>query len=745
MSYPSGGPQWQVDIPSLSQLVVSAGSYGLKQLALAGVDIHSIGCLLMIAELVPASMEFRKGLNRSREKQRSERLWVYAMIEIGAGTNFLADQLLKTRSGENVLALLSAVTPIMSEEACTRMLSRLFDIKKVNPENTPGFGQLKPIRNALLPFCKKVGVGEKIIRFSVLFEGLIAGDNPPKGNDPNTSIPSEQNIPQLVEMLYKVSTSSNHVLVYHGFLGAPWLATYASHVLGLKTCAVSDGEVVAITGLYEQAKDVLDLTRPDGKCELYLLGELQDFITIKATSGDSRESWAVDCTVINFWETNHPGLRLDQPLLYRDLSDFAAMDTFNSMPLLLREIYKGSRGKDGIDGFQLLLVDRIDDLRRKTLGILRTLGFQPLDIEEYVFVEGESETSHRDCEGVRGRNNEPSRARISNDPLPSTVTDISSYRPPDLGPNFDDSPVENICYRLPYFSEQFKALDDYTQSRVCLTLNHAITFATKMAISDWGVNYCSMSIRQFKSRRQYEPQKVWLPSNHTSYVENDKRLEKYVLEAMSLTSGIETDSLKRMWYEDWAAVDLGGVIAIRNTIYTRSLQDIGTNVVLFKCGSIKVDNELCHKIRAETSTKRGSTKRESKIEKIHSWWGSDQSIEKNYSKPTNVVHNIAFRTMCRVSNGTGWLRVEVNIERSGNWVSVDLIRIAENIPGLLVSTPCGHDYYSPRWSGSFSIDLGVFWFSGFMPRGVIDISFALVQKDSSACTNWWIATLQASG
>ncbi|MCJ1300160.1 hypothetical protein MMC08_002954 [Hypocenomyce scalaris] len=696
MNSPSGGPQWQVDIPSLSQLVVSAGSYGLKQLALAGVDVHSIGCLLMIAELVPASMEFRRGLNRAREKQRSESPWVYAMIEIGAGTNFLADQLLKTRAGENVLALLSAVIPVMSEEACTRLLSLLFDTNKVNPENTPGFGQLKSIRNALLTFCKKVGVGEKIIQFNVLFESLIAGDNPSEGNDPYTSIPSEQNISQLMQMLHKVSTSSNHVLVYHGFLGAPWLATYASHVLGLKTCALSDGGVVAITGLYEQAKVVLDLTKPDGKCELYLLGELQEFITIKATSGDSRESWAVDCTAINFWETNHPGLKLDKPLLYRDLSVFVAMETFNSIPLLLRKIYSKSSHKDN-DGFQLLLVDRIDDLRRKTLGILRTLGFQPLDIEEYSFVEGGSETSQRHCEGVRRRNNEPTRTRMPNDPLPST---FSSCRRPDLG--------LSLRHRLPHFSEQFKALDDYAQSGVCRTLHCAITFATNMVISDWGVSCCSMSIRQFKS------QTMWI----SSY--NILSLERYVIEAMSLTSGIGTDSLKRVWHEDWAAVDLGGVIAIRNTIYTRSLQEIGTNLLLFKCGSIKVDNELCHEIRAETSTKRASDIG------FHSWTYRDQGpIEKKlcsqYYKPTNVVHNIAFRAMCRVVNGTGWLRVECNIEESQNWASVCLVQIAHRIPELLLTTPCDHHYYSPCWLGAFSMGIGGYrfieaWFSGFFPH-----------------------------
>ena len=59
---------WQVDIPGLSQLIIGAGAHGLKQLALSGVDIHTIGCMLMVSELTPASQNFRNILNIQREK-----------------------------------------------------------------------------------------------------------------------------------------------------------------------------------------------------------------------------------------------------------------------------------------------------------------------------------------------------------------------------------------------------------------------------------------------------------------------------------------------------------------------------------------------------------------------------------------------------------------------------------------------------------------------------------------------------
>lgn len=65
---PLGGISWQVDIPSLSQLVVSVGSHGLKQLALSGVDIHSISCMLMIAEYTLTSEGYSTEQDPSKEQ-----------------------------------------------------------------------------------------------------------------------------------------------------------------------------------------------------------------------------------------------------------------------------------------------------------------------------------------------------------------------------------------------------------------------------------------------------------------------------------------------------------------------------------------------------------------------------------------------------------------------------------------------------------------------------------------------------
>ena len=82
---------WQVDIPGLANLVARVGAEGLKQLALVGVDIHTIGCMLALGELTPASVEFRTKVQRQRREQKSQSWCLHAIVEYGAAINFVVD------------------------------------------------------------------------------------------------------------------------------------------------------------------------------------------------------------------------------------------------------------------------------------------------------------------------------------------------------------------------------------------------------------------------------------------------------------------------------------------------------------------------------------------------------------------------------------------------------------------------------------------------------------------------------
>ena len=62
----SSGVGWQVDTSGLTSLVLSLGTAGLKQLAMAGVDLQIIGCMWKIAEVCPASNDYRREISLCR-------------------------------------------------------------------------------------------------------------------------------------------------------------------------------------------------------------------------------------------------------------------------------------------------------------------------------------------------------------------------------------------------------------------------------------------------------------------------------------------------------------------------------------------------------------------------------------------------------------------------------------------------------------------------------------------------------
>ena len=133
-------PQMTRDLGGLIKWIASIGAHGLKQLATSGVDTHTLSCMLMIAELTPASNEFRRTISRERQQQKNERRWYFTGVEVGGATDFLADQLLKTRAGENVVALLAAIASTLDVTSCTMILSSLFDVAGVSLDNSWSWG-----------------------------------------------------------------------------------------------------------------------------------------------------------------------------------------------------------------------------------------------------------------------------------------------------------------------------------------------------------------------------------------------------------------------------------------------------------------------------------------------------------------------------------------------------------------------------------------------------------------------------
>lgn len=107
-----------------------------------------------------------------RQEQRKTAIWRYKIVELGTATNFVADELLKTRVGENVVALMSALLPVISEDSSDSVVLKLFDCRGALPNKTPGFSQLRSFGTILAPLLRKTEFKDKAFQYHSLLKRL---------------------------------------------------------------------------------------------------------------------------------------------------------------------------------------------------------------------------------------------------------------------------------------------------------------------------------------------------------------------------------------------------------------------------------------------------------------------------------------------------------------------------------------------------------------------------------------------
>ena len=321
-----GGLSWQADIPGLASLALTLGSAGLKRLAQAGVDFHTIVCMGEIAEKCPASNEYRRELSECRQAQMKESQWLYKVVELGGATNFVADELLKKRAGENVVALLSAVLPFMSEFSCDNLILKLFEAAGSSLDSIPGLAQLRSLWVAMTPLAKRTQFKDRVFQYHVFSRHLLDYDAKSLGHDAYNSIPSEETALKVILALSRLTQEdSGSVLDYHGLSGSGWVIAYARHVLGLAVCVLSSSSnAVPISGDYQSSRVFVHIYKGNGECKLLADSKVQDFFVTKPLDWPGRNGWQIDTTRANVLDSHIPRsdpMRQVFPVIARSLVD----------------------------------------------------------------------------------------------------------------------------------------------------------------------------------------------------------------------------------------------------------------------------------------------------------------------------------------------------------------------------------------------------------------------------------------
>lgn len=377
-----GGVAWQVDLPGLASLVLNLGAAGLKRFAEAGVDFHTILCMGEIAEKCPASNEYRKELSMCREAQRKQSQWLYKLVEIGAATNFVADELLKKRAGENIVALMSAVLPVMSESACDNLLLKLFEACKAPLDKTPGFGQLKSIRESLTPLARKTQFKDKAFQYHVLSRQLIDADASGVSTSAYDSIPSEETAVQVILALSRLVQEDRRLtLAYHGLKGSGWVIAYARHVLGLSVCVLSsDSQTVPISGDYHSARVLVYIHEDQNKCEILRQRNVQEIFVTQSLDPASRAGWQIDVgktNVLDYYVSRDGALRKAVSVIALTMMEsyIEVLAAYFSEHGTDKFIYR-RMAKAGLLGYPTYCLPA---LRKRARRILLLFGFEPLE------------------------------------------------------------------------------------------------------------------------------------------------------------------------------------------------------------------------------------------------------------------------------------------------------------------------------------------------------------------------------
>ncbi|KAI9711519.1 MAG: hypothetical protein M1820_002083 [Bogoriella megaspora] len=733
-------PNWQVDIPALSQLILSAGSNGLKQLANDGVDPHTIGCMLMIAEYTPASEEFRRSLNETRQLQRSGKAsWIYKAIEIGASANFLADQLLKTRAGENVIALLSATAGFSTEPVMSSTLTALFENANVSLSDTPGVAQLARFRKALMPLLKKTGFNERMMHYHYYFTALN-GNSSRKG-DALASIPSGESLAKLIPMMYRVATSKEgHILRYQGATGAAWVATYATWILGLNVTAVDlEGRSNEIYyGQYQDARVIIDLSRaseppheanlssgkppPAGSatCSIHLEGKPQDFFYAEADVKPS--GWTIDCSKMNVVTSKFP--RIERCKDYKSISAFAAMKAMNHITQLADSFaccctVEGNRGR--WSGFQQQSLHCLLPLQERGLRILEILGFDPGKVNDFDFVEGVHCQTFR-CIGLkskRGRiladdyalrvqvngpnsNRVPTRGRFrSKSPTwPSLSLNDETETPKDLAKDtlawfllsnlqdhetsFPRGPPSGLAksFRNDFFDWELSLQDE-----VSATVERLAACAAKLAFTDWDESFQQLCVRSMTSRKPNNDWGDWFSRREEHVFFFDEHI-RTILDLCVDTNYRNTSGLKDL-PRSWIASELDGAVAIRTYAMEMSLANLDGRFVNLRHGLIRFEGAICSTIQSVDPLRNTLLH----LPKHHRNDVADLIPRVVAYAPGNAVPNLSMRSLCSRERNSIWVQTEVS--HKGVIRVIDDVRICKSIPHLKVSVPCIHGYRTP--------------------------------------------------
>lgn len=661
-----GSVGWQVDLPGLASLVLNLGTAGLKRFAEAGVDFHTILCMGEIAEQCPASNEYRRELSECRQKQRKQSQWLYKVVEIGAATNFVADELLKRRAGENVVALMSALLPVMSESSCDNLLLKLFEASATPLDKTPGFGQLRCIRETLLPLARRTQFKDKVFQYHSLVRHLLGKSDPAFEMSAYQSIPDEDTAVHLILSLGKLTQQEKNVIFeFDGLNGAGWVIAYARHVLGLPTCIMSSASTsVPISGDYRNARVILNIFAKEPKCQLLVGGDIQEFITTPCPATSNGDGWVIDTSRVNVLDSY---VSQSDPLRKR-ISPIARSMVHECTEVLSESLRKALNiGRIPVHGLAIYGQYCLPAVRRKAQQILGYLGFDP----------AEAGSAHLGCERL-SQYLDPVEGELSDYIQEVLVPGLKSKHWMMPGSMWTKSSLGHIEANEQVGHKSF----DATGAKCIDYILRMVYAACRLAFTDWDQHLRLISVSLL------EGEEYCLTPNTSA-----SPLKNLCQSIIDITVGGRQHTTPSFGEDDLVAFQHCGVVFAQGTALYQNIHLDACYIHLVP-GGIAFNGEKKYRIFTESEWRRreGELYYYPKSQRREGTWITDPEPQMSTYRPADHFPEPHVISRFRSSlHGVVVIRYVVIDHRLHTLPGArDILRALSDV---LVTTPCGHSYY----------------------------------------------------
>jgi len=658
--------------------------------------MHTIASMMMISELCAASSPFRTRLSHRRNQQRSQSAWFYKIVEIGTATNFIADQFLKTRAGENVMALMSAVIPVMPKSSCNATILLMFEKSGASLDSTPGLSQVERVRDAVAPLAAAMKIKEKVLQYHCWMKNLITQAKDGETNSPVSkvqadlsplddaydAIPCPSTIADVVLLLHRVCSSdeSTFTVKYWGLSGAAWVAAYAQDVLGLPVCILlGSNKTVPLSGDYASAKVVLHICSKENRCQLQRTGKIEEYVCTQPLADDARKGWTVDLGVTSYLELC---FGQGQSVQKRAANFLAGSMALSCVGVMIKTFYWTNLNPDS--GLVSFLEHHTPDLEKKALRNLRLLGFD-LSLtmkrdawKKYIWYHTPNHLKQAYNHRARVQRfvqkpgfNFQEHAAPTEEWIKSFGTDLTGHC--DLYGKFSG------------LSPEGSADFNHAGQHMISSILKAVNFASVMALTDWGSRYRAMSVSYLQHSWNFdEPHPlIYCDLLHTMLT-SVPRLAFTMNDLITYTLSLVTNEADPAETADFAdpshyiiAVSVDAVVVLR-AMAIEPHGDPFTPVFLsFHPGSIISDGEQRLVIKSEQDV--SSEFAEVVIE-------PSDSIA-----PSNEARGLELITRARPQRDVLYIQTEALLN-SVRLQTVDVVGISEAIPRLFFSARCEHSY-----------------------------------------------------